>query len=413
MLALLTRAATLAEEQGWPLYLNGGYVRDLLLQIPNYDIDITVVGDAPTLAAALQRETTGRLETADRFATAHLELGGALPALDLVTARKEIYEHPGALPTVEPGTIYDDLARRDFTINAMAIPLAKEGAGPLLDPHRGLADLRARLVRVLHDRSFLDDPTRIFRAVRYAARLGFTIEPRTLDLTRQAIGQGAIATVSTDRLVREILLTMQEPNAPAMLGHLEELGALRAVHPSLTWPHATGSPGARLIAPLTSEERRDAYLAILASTYAGDPSKAEALARSLGLDAQQIRLMRDTARLAGLLAQLGTRDLSPSQVYRLLADLDEQALQASARSEAVQASAAWPRLSDYLDRLRHVKPELDGHYLRSLGVAPGPIYRRALAALHHAKLDGKLQRREDEESFVREWLEKEELSGEN
>jgi tRNA nucleotidyltransferase (CCA-adding enzyme) len=413
-LAVLRRAASLAEERGWHLYLVGGYVRDLLLGRANYDIDVSVEGDAMALASALQSEIGARLEIADRFGTARLELGQNLPHLDLVTARRESYPAPGALPVVEAGDIYDDLARRDFTINAMAAglapqsTLAQQGILALLDPHGGRLDVGAGLIRVIHPNSFVDDPTRILRAVKYARRLGFRIDEGTLELALRAVRDGALATVSTDRLVRELLLIMEEPNASAMLADLERLGVLRAIHLDLAWPYDAGSSMAPAVTGLLPRQRRDTYLAILGAEYAAGPEQGEELARSLGLDAGLTRLVRDAGRLAGLWQRLEEEELSPSQVYNLLKGLDVNTLQAYARIRALEGTAvARQRLLDYVERLREVKPLLDGNYLRSLGVEPGPVYKRVLDALLAAKLDGKLPGRVDEEKFVREWLENE------
>ncbi len=404
--AFVCKTAELALERGWRVYLVGGYVRDVLLERLHYDLDIAVEGDAIALARVLEERLGARLEATHRFGTAYLEFGEGQHFLDLVTARREWYEWPGALPTVEPGTIADDLARRDFVVNAMAIGVSPEGVGPLLDPHGGVGDLQARLIRVLHTNSFVDDPTRIPRAVKYAVRLGFKIEVGTLELILQAVRDGALATVSMDRIVREILLIMEERRAGAMLAMLEKLGVLRAIHPYLAWPYSAVSRiGVDEDADLRGHERRDVYLAILASEFAGDPEEAVQLARELGLDAHLNRLMCDAAQLARVWPQLGEDDVQPSQVYGLLKGLDMAALEAFACIEAMSADRlAWERLYDYLQKLRYVKTELDGNYVRGLGVPPGPVYGRLLGELLDAKLDGKLSGREDEERFVREWL---------
>src|SRR5436190_8384879 len=168
MLGLLREAAGLAASRGWPIYLVGGYVRDVLLGGQHFDIDVSMEGDALALAEALAESRDARWTATHRFGTAYLEPGGDLYNIDLVTARREQYPTPGALPEVEAGNIHDDLARRDFTINALAVELRPDGVGELLDPHGGLSDLQAGLVRVLHPNSFVDDPTRILRAVKYA-----------------------------------------------------------------------------------------------------------------------------------------------------------------------------------------------------------------------------------------------------
>lgn len=385
-------------------------MRDLLLAIPDRDIDVSVAGDAVELAALLAQAMNGVAvsEAHAAFGTATVGLGDGL-RLDLVTARKEVYPRPGSLPVVEPGTIQDDLARRDFTVNAMAFSLVPGGKGELLDPHGGIADLQSRVIRILHEQSFTDDPTRMFRAVKLAERLGFRVEKQTLELVLRAVRDGALYTVSIDRTVRELLLILEEPKANYMLASLENLGLLRSIHPDLTWPYEPGRIKPTETPEISREERRDTYLAILGAEQ-GSPEAAESLARALHLTAPLVSLMRDAARLARLWPRLGDGAQSPSQTYNLLKDLDINALQAYGRIEALSKDAvAWKRLHHYLDRLRHVQTDIKGDYLRSLGIPPGPKYKQALEELLRAKLDGEVPARTDEERFVREWLRREDL----
>ena len=237
---LLQRASAMSEEQGWELYLVGGYVRDCFLKIPDYDIDIAVVGDAPALARKLAEESGAQAEIHEAFGTAVLTYEGDTFDLDIVTARSERYEHAGALPIIKPGTIADDMARRDFTVNAMAIRILPGDIGPLFDPHGGLDDMRSGLIRVLHDASFIDDPTRLFRAVKLAVRLGWRIETHTLELILQAVRDGVLATVSMDRITHELLLIMEEPKAEDTLAELQKLGLLTNIHPTFRWPYPAG-----------------------------------------------------------------------------------------------------------------------------------------------------------------------------
>jgi tRNA nucleotidyltransferase (CCA-adding enzyme) len=403
----------LAEERGWSAYLVGGFVRDALLGIPQKDVDLTVVGDGVVLAHLLASELGTEAEVADRFGTATVGIGGGLD-LDFVTARKESYPSPGALPDVEVGSLDDDLARRDFTVNALAVPLAEAGFGKLIDGHGGTADIAAGLVRVLHHRSFEDDPTRIFRAVKYAERLGFKIERDTLELMLQAVRDGALGTISTDRAVRELLSIMEEPRAEAMLAALDTLGVLPSVHPGLAWRYPPGRVQLTDDGKLTPGQRRDAYLATIAAEYARAPEEAEALARWLRLPVPLVRLMRDAAVLAGLWPRLSNEELRPSEVYDMLNGLDIAALEAFGRLEALRTdNVGWERFQEYLTRTRNVKTQLSGDYLRALGVKEGPVYRDALQALHDAVLDGLVRGKEGEERFVREWLRERGLLGES
>lgn len=402
---VLKRAAEIAQEEGGELYLVGGYVRDIFLKIPDYDIDIAVVGNAPALARSLAEETAAQAEVHEAFGTAVLTFEGETFDLDIVTARGETYEYPGALPTVRPGTIADDMARRDFSVNAMAVRILPDRVGELFDPHDGLSDLRSGLIRVLHDRSFVDDPTRLFRAVKLAVRLGGRVEVHTLELILQAVRDGVLTTVSMDRITHELLLIMEEPKGEDVLAELDKLGLLIGIYPVFRWPYTAGRGIVLNADQLSQEQRRDACLTVIAAEFAGAPAEAETLARWLRLPAPLVRLMHDAALLVGLWGQLGEDEQKPSATYRLLQGLDVRALEAALNIDPlVRDIVASSRLRDYLARLRNVKTELDGHYLRAVGMPPGPQYKRVLDALLDAKLDGMVSNRADEEEFVRRIL---------
>jgi tRNA nucleotidyltransferase/poly(A) polymerase len=215
-------ARSVAQEKGIRPYLVGGPVRDLLLGRLAIDIDLTLEEGGSTFARSLAKAVEGRVRSFPQFLT-YKVLAHGLPEFDIATARKERYRKPGALPTVTAGKLRDDLVRRDFSINAIALDLADE---TLHDPTGGVADLHSRVVRVLHDGSFADDPTRIFRAVRLACRLGFSLDENTTRLMHEAIDDGALSTVSRERLWRELFLAIDEPKAPAILMELRRSGAL-------------------------------------------------------------------------------------------------------------------------------------------------------------------------------------------
>ncbi len=214
-----------------PVYLVGGQVRDLLLKRPVSDLDVVVEGDAPQLARALAMAGGGNVTEHAKFGTATWFLDGS--AIDLISARSEVYEHPGALPTVTFSSIDDDLRRRDFTINAMAVRLDAGHFGELLDPLNGQDDLSHKLIRVLHLRSFLDDPTRMLRAVRYAARYDFAIVPGTLQLINEDSRQ-VLSSLSGERLRHEFDLIFGEENASQILARLKELDLIRPIHLQLS-----------------------------------------------------------------------------------------------------------------------------------------------------------------------------------
>src|SRR5512140_947682 len=261
---LLQRVAAAAGKLAMPLYVVGGLPRDILLGNPSKDLDLVVEGRAQALAEALAEQYGGRVVVHRAFGTAKWELlvrgprpqgdvpaPGAVQALDLITARSETYRQPAALPVVAPGTIVDDLRRRDFTINAIAIRLDGPHFGELRDDLGGRRDLEQRLVRALHPRSFVDDPTRMYRAVRYEQRYGFTIAEDTLRLLPE--GRGVVRSLSPQRIRHELDLMVDEAKAPSMLQRAAELGLLAAIHPSLGYDRAAAERlGAAEKAPAVS-----------------------------------------------------------------------------------------------------------------------------------------------------------------
>ena len=234
-LDLIRRVAEEATGGGLPLYMVGGSVRDLVLGRPINDFDIIVEGDAIALARSLSRKHGGGVTAHTKFGTAKWFLPGDLKndhdTLDLISARSETYRHPAALPTVQFGTIEDDLRRRDFTINAMAIRLDGVHFGELRDDLHGMDDLQKNVIRVLHSRSFIDDPTRMYRAVRYEVRYGFSIAEETLALIPEA--RTLVEKLSPQRIRHELDLILDESQAVSMLKRLDELDLLTCIHPGL------------------------------------------------------------------------------------------------------------------------------------------------------------------------------------
>ena len=215
---------TAAEKNSRP-FLVGGPVRDFLLGRPAFDIDITIENDSAAFARALAKRVNGRVKSFPQFLT-YKVIAADMPEIDIATARRERYRNPGALPAVTAGKLKDDLLRRDFSINAMALDLL---SNELHDPTGGERDLHAKLVRILHDKSFVDDPTRIYRAIRLAGRLRFTIESNTARLMHDAIESGALQTVTKERIWREVFLAMDETEAPCILHEMNARGALRVL----------------------------------------------------------------------------------------------------------------------------------------------------------------------------------------
>ena len=392
---LLHAAGALASQAGVPLLLVGGSVRDLLLGRPVLDLDLAVEGDAPRLAAALAQELGGTVTARSQFGTAKLKTPDL--TLDLASARRETYARPGALPTVAPGGLEEDLARRDFTINAMAVDLAPGAFGALRDPFDGQGDLERRTVRVLHGGSFADDATRILRATRYEARLGFRMDPDTEALARRDAHY--LDAIGGDRLRRELERTFQEPQPEVAMTRSRDLGVLAAIQPTLGWPESHSQALARWrgegerVQPLL-------FAALLASPLS--PEEATALAKRLNAPLRWGRVIRDTVELRDRLPALEAPGIRPSQVAALLRGLEPTAMEAWAA--LAQEATMRQRLLDYVRRWRYVKSTLNGHDLLALGVPNGPAMGRLLAELLDARLDGLLRSRAEEEEFVRQAL---------
>jgi tRNA nucleotidyltransferase (CCA-adding enzyme) len=394
-LALVRKAGALAAERRLGTYLVGGVVRDVLLGWANSDLDLVVEGDAVELAESLAGEVGGRLVVHRRFGTAKVRTANL--TIDLAMARAESYARPGALPTVRPGSIQDDLARRDFTVNAMALRLDPGRFGKLVDPFNGQKDLEEKLIRVLHDGSFIDDATRMLRAVRYEQRFGFRLEASTERMLRQNVAM--LRTISGDRIRHELELILKEEHPEKALKRAGELGLLKEVHPSLKGDGRLKKDfeKAREIASPPSSAL---YFALL--TYLLGLKECEDFVARLKMPGAVSRVILDTARLRERMPSLDSPDLPPSAIYELLRECSPTSVLACA--VASDSALIRERLHLYLNRWRHVRTSLDGNSLQKLGVPSGPRLGEMLKALHEAKLDGKIRSQEDETELVQHWL---------
>ncbi|MBI4234456.1 MAG: CCA tRNA nucleotidyltransferase [Chloroflexi bacterium] len=394
----LRAAAALAAREGLSLYLVGGPVRDLLLGKPILDLDLVVEGDAPLLASLLAKELGGTVAATSQFGTAKLKLPDT--TLDLATARRETYAHPGALPAVRPGGIRDDLGRRDFTINAMALRLDGDRFGQLLDPFGGQRDVAGGTVRILHPKGFVDDATRILRAIRYEQRLSFHMAETTEALARQHAS--FLDTISGDRLRHELERLLQEARPEHALARAHSLGVLKALLPSLAWPGALQEAVQRF---RESGGRADPllFLALLATPLS--PEEGERFARRLNAPARWRRILHDTVSLRGSQDALQAPELAASTIVRHLRAMEPEAVLAWAA--VAPAPLARQRLLHYLEDLRHVRSRLSGHDLLALGVPHGPLVGQLLEELQTASLDGVVRSREEETALVQRRLQEE------
>ena len=440
-LSLLKAIAKTANEQHQALFIVGGFVRDLLLEHPSLDFDLVVEGDAIVLAKALEHKYGGRITTHARFGTAKWHLDEAairqvgepaeqklsnlqpaivnyqLPAsLDLISARTEFYTHPTALPPVERGSIKLDLHRRDFTINTLALRLDGLHYGELHDYWGGYNDLRQGLIRVLHSISFVDDPTRMLRAVRFEQRFGFQIETRTLELIEAALapqdgsGQTLLDRVSGDRIRNELNHLLDETKAAEMLARLDELGLLKAIHPELPridWLHeralalSAHRPGPEWeLGPEVKgipTPRAVAYTLWLQQLH---PAGIRRVSQRLKLPQALGSVIQAASRLRVELADL--LDLPPSKITARLDLVHPLALYACylcTKDEAVRVV-----LHTYITHWQHIQPVTDGHALHAAGLPPGPAYARILETLRAAWLDEKIHSPEEEKSLLKNIL---------
>jgi tRNA nucleotidyltransferase (CCA-adding enzyme) len=413
--ALIRDIAVVASDMDCSLFFVGGIVRDLLLGQPLYDIDFVVEGDAIALAKRLARERGGQVKSHARFGTAKWLLGNRAPAiatpdglglrtLDFVTARTEFYAHPTALPQVERSSIKQDLHRRDFTINSMAVCLDLDRFGELLDYYGGERDLRDGVVRVLHSLSFVEDPTRILRAVRFEQRFGFHIDPRTIDLLASALD--LLDRVSGARIRHELELIFQETEPEKAICRLDELGVLARLNPALTcddwlmrkYEEARQTPSFECVpgaSPLTFT-----YLGLL--VYRMDVDTLNELAYRLRFSHTVEVDLHSLIELRAAGEQLGSAARA-SAIYQYLHLHSLNALWAA------RVATDDPRVRVNIDRfvheLRDVKPSIGGAFLRSLGLKSSPVFGRILHTLRDAMLDGLVHTREEEEAFVRDLVE--------
>jgi tRNA nucleotidyltransferase (CCA-adding enzyme) len=368
-----------------PVYLVGGAVRDLLRRAESKDIDLAVEGNPGPTARAIAERLGREVREHGRFGTVVLP---GDPELTVAMTRRETYERPGALPTVEEAPLEEDLERRDFSVNAMAIALHGDDFGHLYDLHDGLEDLDAGAIRVLHDQSFVDDPTRLLRALRYEARLSFAMEPDTERLALAAIEGGALGTVSGDRIGHELLLLLDERSVRRAVRRMRGLELDHALHPELE-----ADPQLVTDATLIAEEvRASRPLSGLAALVSGAPQQLDLWVADLGLRAEHRDAVSRAARVAPRLAtELRDREHTPSELAALLRREPPEAL-----ALALAMHAPTDVILRWVNELSAVGLEIGGDDLTAAGVPQGPALGRALDETLRRKLDGLVDGREDE-----------------
>jgi tRNA nucleotidyltransferase (CCA-adding enzyme) len=371
--------ARLGEADG--VYLVGGAVRDLLLGSDPLDLDVVVDGELESIAVLLG--TPDRVH--DRFETRTVSVDGF--SYDLARSRRETYAHPGALPTVEPAGITEDLSRRDFTVNALALGLSGSTRGRLLEAPHGREDVAARRLRVLHDRSFIDDPTRLLRLARYAGRLGFAIEPYTSALAEVAAESGALETVSGPRVGSELRLLAEQGDPLPGFRVLHELAIDEAIETSFGIPDERMDLAVHARALLPGDGTAPDLLLAVASLGVRAPRLSAMLDRLAFPAARRDRILAAAKGTPGLLARLRSAN-RPSEIAAAVGSAPPEAVAIAGAMGAEAASRRW------LEDLRHVRLEIDGDDLLAAGVEAGPAVGVGLAVARAAKLDGHADGRE-------------------
>ncbi|MBI5932593.1 MAG: CCA tRNA nucleotidyltransferase [Chloroflexi bacterium] len=385
---LVQKIAREAAALGMRAYLVGGFVRDAILGRPVNDFDLVFEGNATKLASVLARTHGGRVTVHSAFHTATWFLDDD-HFIDLISARAETYEHPAALPTVQLGSLADDLRRRDFTLNAMALCLDKDRYGELADPLDGREDLQRGLIRVLHPRSFVDDPTRLFRAVRYAARYGFALAPETEALVPSALDY--VDKLSPERLRHELDLILDEDDPVPMVEKLWALGIVQAARPALPSGEATRTRvGWMSRLPSDVKERGETRWMIWLMS---------SLEEEIGALEERLRFTADLSKKIRAAAAVW-RELDsfaatrPSECTRRLDKFPAEAIRAA--SICAPQGEAGAALEMYLTKWKNVKPFADGGALLKMGAPFGARVGQILWELRAAWLDGTIASEREE-----------------
>jgi tRNA nucleotidyltransferase (CCA-adding enzyme) len=400
----------LADEMGFHAYLVGGCVRDLVLRIDNFDVDIVVEGDGIQFSEEMASRFDVKIRVHKEFGTAKVVYADGFK-VDVATARLEYYKAPATLPIVEHSSLKLDLYRRDFTINTLAIALNKTTFGELIDFFGAQMDIKEKTIRVLHSLSFVEDPTRVFRAVRFEQRFAFQIGKFTMNLIRNTVKMSFLSKIKGSRIWRELYLILSEEDPAAIMKRLQELDLIRFVYPSLVFDRSKERLFREMATVLKwyellykgNYDRVYFYLCGLVDHLAlgevADLSKKLTITESIRkkLAAETGRIRETTGKLTA-----GIRYMKRSEVYRILEGLSQESrlfVMAKTHSEDVKKA-----VSNYITFADSSLPIATGRDIRDLGIKEGPVYGEILAALREAKIDNGLATKEEELGFVRQYM---------
>jgi tRNA nucleotidyltransferase (CCA-adding enzyme) len=398
---VLARAGKVADKSGYELFAVGGFVRDLLLNIENLDVDLVIEGEGLKFAQRLSKLLGGRIKIHREFQTAALTFSSNLK-IDIATARTEIYSRPAALPRVEAASLKEDLYRRDFTINTLAVKFNRRGFGELVDFFGGEDDLKRRLIKILHKGSFIDDPTRMFRALRFAGRFNFEIERKTSLLMREALNSGILHRLSGTRLRNEIILILKEEEPLRVVKKLKSFRIIEHIHPRLKLKREVFPAFKRIqdLLPRFKKEKIEGWtiylLALLENLKGKD---REILVERFKLSRKVSKVLREGRRAKEIMKKLGRKEnLMPSTIYKYLYPLPlEISLFILARTGNIRVKK---RILAFLGVLRKTKIKITGEDLKSLGYKPSPRFKKILEEVLRAKLEGRVSTKREELRYV-------------
>jgi tRNA nucleotidyltransferase (CCA-adding enzyme) len=407
--SILELAGQIAQEIDATVYCVGGYVRDLFLQVSNFDVDLVVEGDGRELATRMADQLGGKVRVHERFGTATLILNDGTK-IDVATARTEYYEFPAALPMVEKASIKEDMYRRDFTINTLALCLNPGKFGDLIDYFGGRKDIQNRYIRILYNLSFVEDPTRILRAIRFEQRYKFTIEPDTLRFAQDAIERRMFGKLSFKRIMTELILILSEKDPLSALERMKETGVWEYILPEVKLEELNRITVKRIPVVLGWWEARYygseirpwlVYLLVIFSKLT-TAQVAEILKR-YPLDRYALRCIEDSVLVPQLAQEIiRDRDLLPSQMDKMLANLGTENIIYLLLS--IRDENAWDRVVKYCDLKESARVEINGHDLKKLGLKAGPHFKTILEELYNSKLDASTSSKEEEIRMVMQWM---------
>lgn len=390
-LSFLRKISHISKKVGIESYLVGGTVRDILLGRVPVDLDLAVVGNFSQLKSNFGEQLGGKVVSQSQFGTIKVEIEKT--SLDIAVARKESYSSPGALPTVTPGSINDDLARRDLSINSMAVFLNEEYWGDLLDPFNGHKDLQDGIIKVIHDQSFVDDATRILRALRYARRLQFRFHTETELYLKRDLEY--LSKISGDRLRRELELIFREPQAIEIAINALDLGILRTIHPALECNRS-------LLEKLSVQKMLPSscrYLTILSIlTLGSNYEDLVDLIDHLKMNNSWASIVKDGLKVKAACEEMKRHNALNSDVFKSLENCAIEAIKGYELT--TDNSFENTNLRFYLTKLRNLRPVLTGTDIIELGVPQGPLIGELLDKLLIAKVDEQMLTREQEVQYV-------------